>query len=80
MKLYLLLISLLLNCVNLEELKNAEPMNYLYGVVVANLRGSLAGSSNQATFQILYNGKEYLSGDTIEIRANKSNIEYSAEI
>jgi len=52
MKLYLLLISLFLNCVNLEELKNAEPIHYLSGVVVASMRGTQTSLTDQASFQI----------------------------
>jgi large repetitive protein len=52
MKLYLLFLSLFLNCVNLEELKNAEPMHYLTGVIVASVRGAQTSSSDQASFQI----------------------------
>ena len=52
MKLYLLFLSLFLNCINLEELKNAEPMHYLTGVIVASVRGAQTSSSDQASFQI----------------------------
>lgn len=52
MKLYLLFLSLFLNCINLDELKNAEPMHYLTGVIVASVRGAQTSSSDQASFQI----------------------------
>ena len=52
MKLYLLFLSLFLNCINLEELKNAEPMHYLTGVIVASAKGTQTTASDQASFQI----------------------------
>lgn len=52
MKLYLLFVSLFLNCVNLDELKNAEPIHYLSGLIIASARGTQTSNSDQASFQI----------------------------